>query len=41
MKTKTKYLLNVDGKRKFRGNTWLELMLNVIKGNNERKTRSK
>jgi hypothetical protein len=41
MKTKTKYLLNVDGKRKFRGNTWLELMLNVIKGNHERKTRSK
>ena len=41
MKTKTKYLLNVDGKRKFRGNTWLELMLNVIKCNHERKTRSK
>ena len=37
MKTKTKYLLNVEGKKMYRGNTWLRLILNVIKGNHDKK----
>ena len=37
MKTKTKYLLNIEGKRRFRGNTWLELILNVVKGNHDKR----
>ena len=37
MKTKAKYLLNVEGKKRFKGNTWLELILNVVKGNHDKK----
>jgi hypothetical protein len=41
MKTKTKYLLNIEGKRRFRGNTWLELILNVVKGNHDKRKSAK
>lgn len=37
MKTKTKYLLNVEGKRKYKANSFLGLLLNVVKGNHERR----
>lgn len=37
MKTKTKYLLNVEGKKRYRGNTWMQLILNVLKGNHDNK----
>ncbi len=37
MKTKSKYLLNIEGKKRYRGNTWLELILNVVRGNHDRK----
>ena len=37
MKTKAKYILNIEGKKRYRGNTWLGLILNVLKGNHDRK----
>lgn len=37
MKTKTKYLLNIEGKKKYKANSFLGLLLNVIKGNHEKK----
>lgn len=37
MKTKTKYLLNVEGKKRYRGNTWMQLILNILKGDHDRK----
>ena len=41
MKTKAKYLLNIEGKRRFRGNTWLELILNVVKCNHDKRKSAK
>lgn len=37
MKIKSKYLLNVEGKKRYRGNTMLGLILNVLKGNHDRR----
>jgi len=37
MKTKTKYLLNIEGKKRYRGNTWMQLILNILKGNHDKK----
>ena len=37
MKTKSKYLLNIEGKKRSRGNSWIELIINVVKGNHDRK----
>ena len=35
--TKSKFLLNVEGKKRYRGNTWMELILNVLRGNHDMK----
>ena len=37
MKTKSKYLLNIEGKKRYRGNTWIGLILNEVRGNHDRK----
>jgi|11BtaG_2_1085332.scaffolds.fasta_scaffold02704_10 hypothetical protein len=37
MRTKTKYLLNVEGKRKYKADSFLGLLLNVLKGNHEKR----
>ena len=37
MNTKTKYLLNVEGKRKYKANSFLGLLLKVVKGNYEKR----
>lgn len=37
MRTKTKYLLNIEGKKKFKSNTILGLLLNVLLNKNEGK----
>ena len=37
MKVKSKYLLNIEGKKRYRANSWLGLILNIIKGNHDRK----
>jgi len=36
MKRKSKYLLNVEGKKKYRGESWVQLIFNVLKGNYEK-----
>lgn len=40
MKVKSKYLLNIEGKKRYRANSWLGLILNIIKGNHDRKAAS-
>jgi hypothetical protein len=37
MRTKTKYLLNVEGKKKFKANTLISLIFKVLAGKNEPK----
>ena len=37
MNTKTKYLLNVEGKRKYKANSFLVMLLKVVKGNYEKR----
>ena len=37
MKTKSKYLLNIEGKKRYRGGPWLGLIWKVLKGNHDRK----
>ena len=37
---KSKYLLNIEGKKRYRANSWLGLILNIIKGNHDRKAAS-
>jgi len=35
--TKYKYLLNIEGKKRYRANSYLGLILNIVKGNHDRK----